>query len=188
MNTISIKIPHLTPERFEEICQANQELQLERTATGELIVMPPTTPWTGNQNFGLIVQLGIWIEHSALGKGFDSSTGFTLPNGAVRSPDATWVSDRRWQTLTAEEQQTFSRLSPDFVIELRSGNDSLEKLREKMQEYIDNDVQLCWLIDPIRKQVEIYRPGQNVEVLGDTDSLSGEDILPGFVLNLNKIW
>lgn len=188
MNTISLKIPHLTPEKFEQICQGNQELQLERTATGELIVMPPTTPWTGNQNFGLIVQLGIWIENSGLGKGFDSSTGFTLLNGAVRSPDATWVSDQRWQTLTPEEQQTFSRLSPDFVVELRSRNDSLEKLREKMQEYIDNNVQLCWLIDPIGKQVEIYRPGQNVEVLISPDSLSGEDILPGFVLNLNKIW
>ncbi len=188
MNAISLKIPHLTSDGFVELCQANQDLQLERAATGEVIVMPPTYPWTGKQNFGLTGQLWAWIDRTGLGFGFDSSTGFTLPNGAVKSPDLSWVSNERWEALTETQQkEEFSPLSPDFVVELRSSSDSLKKLQEKMQEYIDNGVRLGWLIDSKTKQVEIYRLGKDVEVLHPT-TLSGEDVLPGFELNLNKVW
>ncbi len=189
MDTITLTIPRLTPESFLELCQANRDLQLERSATGEVIIMPPTFPWTGKQNFGLIGQLWAWIDRTGLGYGFDSSTGFTLPNGAVRSPDASWVSNERWEALSETQQkEEFSPLSPDFVVELRSSSDSLKKLREKMQEYIDNRVRLGWLIDTTNKQVEIYHLGHDVEVLQSPTTLSGEDVLPGFVLDLNKVW
>jgi Uma2 family endonuclease len=189
MNAITLTIPRLNPEDFIELCQANQDLQLELTATGEVIIMPPTFPWTGKQNFGIIAQLGAWIERTGLGFGFDSSTGFTLPNRAVRSPDASWVSNERWEALSESQQkEEFSPVSPDFVVELRSSSDSLKKLREKIQEYIDNGVRLGWLIDSTTKQVEIYRPGQEAEGLESPTSLSGEDVLPGFILNLSKVW
>jgi Uma2 family endonuclease len=189
MNTITLTIPRLSAKDFIELCQANQDLQLELTATGEVIIMPPTFPWTGKQNFGIIAQLGAWIERTGLGIGFDSSTGFTLPNSAIRSPDASWVSNERWEALSESQQkEEFSPLSPDFVVELRSSSDSLKKLREKMQEYIDNDVRLGWLIDSTTQQVEIYRPGREAEVLKSPTSLSGEDVLSGFVLNLSKVW
>src|SRR4028118_373083 len=189
MDTITLTIPRLSAQGFLELCQANQDLQLERTATGEVIIMPPTFPWTGKQNFSLYIQLGVWNERAGLGVGFDSSAGFTLPTGAVRSPDVSGVSNERWEALTETQQkEEFSPLSPDFVIELRSNSDSLKKLREKMQEYIDNGVRLGWLIDTTKKQVDIYRLGQDVEVLQAPTTLSGEDVLPGFVLDLNKVW
>lgn len=188
-NTITLNIPHLTAKEFTELCEANQELRMERSASGEVIIMPPTFPWTGKQNFSLYVQLGIWIEKTGLGIGFDSSTGFTLPNGAVISPDVSWVSKERWEALTLSQQkEEFSPLVPDFVIELRSSSDTMTKLRDKMQEYIANGVRLGWLIDSQNKRVEIYRPMQNVEVLDSPNSLSGEDVLPEFVLDLNKVW
>ncbi|MEC4985227.1 MAG: Uma2 family endonuclease [Oscillatoria sp. PMC 1068.18] len=189
MNEITLNIPHLTPQQFDEICHANRDLRLERNATGEVVIMPPAPSLTGKQNFGIIGQLGAWIEITNLGYGFDSSTGFTLPNGAVKSPDVSWVSNERWEALTETQQKSeFSPLAPDFAVELRSSTDTLKKLREKMQEYLDNGTRLCWLIDPIQKQVEIYRPGQKVETLASPNTVSGEDILPGFVLNLNQIW
>jgi Uma2 family endonuclease len=189
MNTITVNIPNLSAEGFVELCEANQDLQLERAATGEVIVMPPTYPWTGKKNFSLIGQLDAWNERAGLGIGFDSSTGFTLPNGAIKSPDVSWVSNQQWDALTqTQQQQEFSPVAPDFVVELCSESDSLKKLKEKMQEYIDNGVRLGWLIDPKMKTVEIYRQGCDVEVLQSPYSLSGEDVLPGFELNLNKIW
>lgn len=189
MDTITLTIPRLSAEGFLELCQANQDLQLERTATGEVIIMPPTFSWTGKQNSGLNAQLWNWNDQTGLGIVFDSSTGFTLPNSAVRSPDASWVTNERWEALSESQQrEEFSPLSPDFVVELRSSSDSLKKLREKMQEYIDNGVRLGWLIDSTTKQVEIYRPGREVEVLESPALLSGEDLLPGFVLDLNRVW
>ena len=189
MNAITLTIPHLTSNGFAELCQANEELQLERAATGEVIIMPPTFPWTGKQNSGLNAQLWYWNDQRSLGIAFDSSTGFTLPNGAVISPDACWVSNQRWEALTtSQHQEEFSPLCPDFVIELRSSSDTLKKLREKMQEYLDNGVRLGWLIDSKTQQVEIYRPGQDVEILKTPNNISGEDVLPGFTLNLNKVW
>ncbi|PIG92111.1 Uma2 family endonuclease [Gloeocapsopsis sp. IPPAS B-1203] len=189
MNTITLKIPRLTAKEFVELCQANEHLQLERTATGEVVVMPPTYPWTGRQNAGINAQLWNWSDRTGLGIVFDSSTGFTLPNGAVKSPDVSWVSNERWETLTDfQQQEEFSPLAPDFVVELRSSSDLLDKLQAKMQEYIDNGVRLGWLIDPKTKQVEIYRPTTDVEVLHSPTTVSGEDVLPGFELNLKKIW
>jgi Uma2 family endonuclease len=184
-----LTIPRLSAKDFIELCQANQGLQLELTATGEVIIMPPTFSWTGKQNSGLNAQLWNWNDKTGLGIVFDSSTGFTLPNGAVRSPDASWVSDERWEALSESQQkEEFSPLAPDFVVELRSSSDSLKKLREKMQEYIDNGARLGWLIDSTTQQVEIYRPGREAEVWKSSTSLSGEDVLPGFILNLSKVW
>ena len=189
MNAITLTIPRLSAEGFLELCKANQDLQLELTATGEVIIMPPTFSWTGKQNSGLNAQLWNWNDKAGLGIVFDSSTGFTLPNGAVRSPDGSWVSNERWETLTEiQQREEFSPISPDFIVELRSSSDSLKKLREKMQEYIDNEVRLGWLIDSTTKQVEIYRPGREIEILESPATLSGEDVLPEFVLNLNKVW
>ncbi|MEH1873795.1 Uma2 family endonuclease [Nostoc sp.] len=189
MNAITLNIPNLGIKGFYELCQANQNLQLERAATGEVIIMPPTYPWTGKKNFSLIGQLAAWIEKTGLGIGFDSSSGFTFPNGAVYSPDASWVSNEKWEALTqTQQEEEFSPLAPDFVVELRSSSDSLKKLREKMQEYINNGVRLGWLLDPKHKTVEIFRLGKDVEILESPTTVFGEDILPGFELNLAKVW
>ncbi|MDT9192365.1 MULTISPECIES: Uma2 family endonuclease [unclassified Limnospira] len=178
----------LTPEQFLEICQLNRDLRLERTATGELVIMPPTGSETGGRNFRLLGQLYNWTEGDETGIGFDSGTGFTLPNGAQISPDAAWVKLERWNALTAEEQEQFAPLAPDFVVELRSLSDPLKLLQDKMQQYIDNGVQLGWLIDCKQRRVYIYRPGNAVECLNSPATVSGEPILPGFVLDLSKIW
>jgi Uma2 family endonuclease len=180
---------HITQAQFEALSAANRDLQLERTATGELIVNPPTGGESGQRNLSISTQLGNWFEaHEELGVAFDSSTGFRLPNGADRSPDASWVSQARWAALTPQQRQGFVPLCPDFVIELRSASDSLPKLQAKLQEYIDNGTRLGWLIDPQNRRVEIYRPGQPVEILENPSTLSGEAVLPGFVLKLNRVW
>ncbi|MEH1806955.1 Uma2 family endonuclease [Nostoc sp.] len=185
-STLKLKID-LTDEQFFQMCQKNRDYRFERTASGELLIMPPTGSDTGNRNFDMVVELGIWNKQTKLGKGFDSSTGFTLPNGAERSPDVSWVKIERWNALTAEQQEKFAPICPDFVVELRSRTDSLKELQEKMQEYIENGTQLGWLIDRKNKRVEIYRPGKDVEILDNPASLSGENVLPGFVLDLQQI-
>ncbi|MBN3907410.1 MAG: Uma2 family endonuclease [Nostoc sp. NMS1] len=187
--TVNLKpVLELTDEQFFQLCQANRDLRFERTATGELIIMPPTGGETGNRNAGLTAQLWIWNEQNKLGIAFDSSTGFKLPNGADRSPDASWLRLERWNALTQEEKTKFIPLCPDFVVELLSPSDSLKVAQEKMREYIDNGVRLGWLINRKSRQVEIYRQGQEVEVLESLVTLSGEDVLQGFVLNLGMIW
>ncbi|MBE9203493.1 Uma2 family endonuclease [Synechocystis salina LEGE 06099] len=179
----------VTPAQFAVLAAENRDLRLERTAKGILIVNPPTGGESGNRNFNLTTQLGIWCEaNDTLGIAFDSSTGFELPNGANRSPDASWVTKARWESLTQEQRQGFIPLCPDFVVELRSKIDSLKKLREKMQEYMENGAQLGWLIDPQNKRVEIYRSRQPVEVLENPSNLSGETVLPGFTLSLQRIF
>ncbi|ASC69745.1 hypothetical protein XM38_006740 [Halomicronema hongdechloris C2206] len=179
----------VTPEQFAALAAANRDLKLERTATGELIVNPPTGGKSGKRNLSISTQLGIWFEaNDSLGEAFDSSTGFALPNGANRSPDAAWVRRKRWDALTPEQQEGFVPLCPDFVVELRSKTDALKTLQAKMQEYIDNGAQLGWLIDPQTRRVEIYRPGKAVEILENPDTLSGESVLPGFTLTLQRIW
>ncbi|MBE9103014.1 Uma2 family endonuclease [filamentous cyanobacterium LEGE 07170] len=179
----------VTPEQFAVLAAANRDLRLERTATGALIVNPPTGGGSGKRNLSISTQLGVWFEaNDTLGEAFDSSTGFKLPNGANRSPDASWVRRDRWEALTLEEQEGFVPLCPDFVVELRSQTDSLKDLREKMQEYMDNGAQLGWLIDPYSKWVEIYRSGKEVQVLDNPSKLSGEVVLPGFTLSLKRIW
>ncbi len=184
-NTLTLQVSY---EQFVDLALANRDLQLERTATGELIIMPPTGGDTGNKNLDIEGQLWLWNRQNKLGKVFDSSTGFRLPNGANRSPDAAWVDKQRWDALTLEQQETFAPICPDFVLELRSKTDSLEKLQAKMREYIENGAGLGWLIDRKNQRVEIYRYGRNVEVLDHPVSLSGEDVLPGFVLDLTEVW
>jgi Uma2 family endonuclease len=143
---------------------------------------------TGNKNADILGQLWLWNRQTQLGQIFDSSSSFHLPNGADRSPDVSWIGQDRWDTLTPEEKSGFAPLCPDFVLELRSKNDSLESLQQKMQEYQENGAKLGWLIDRSRKKVEIYRPKKSVEVQNSPNSLSGEDILPGFTLDLSEIW
>ena len=181
-------IINLTDDQFFEFCQLNRDLRIERAATGELLIMPPTGTETGGRNFRLNGQLYNWIEQDGTGVGFDSSTGFRLPNGAERSPDAAWVKLERWNALTPKQQKKFAPICPEFVVELRSASDNLEPLKTKMQEYIDNGALLGWLIDRKNRQVYIYRPGVAVECLDNPASVSGESVLPGFVLDLSKIW
>lgn len=184
--TLKLKID-LTDEQYFQMCRKNRDLKFERTAEGVLLIMPPTGGETGNRNAELTFQLQGWSRQNNLGKAFDSNTGFKLPNGADRSPDAAWVKIDRWNTLTPEQKEKFIPLCPDFVVELRSPSDSLTELREKMQEYIENGARLGWLIDRKSKRVEIYRPNQEVEILENPVTLSGENVLPGFVLDLNPI-
>ncbi|MBW4610838.1 MAG: Uma2 family endonuclease [Hassallia sp. WJT32-NPBG1] len=185
-STLKLNID-LTDEQYFQLCQSNRDYRFERTASGELLIMPPTGSDTGNRNIELAYQLQAWSRQNNLGKAFDSSTGFTLPNGAKRSPDASWVKIERWNALTPEQRQSFAPICPDFVVELRSRTDSLKELQEKMQEYIDNGAKLGWLIDRKNKRVEIYRPLKDVEIIENPESVSGEDVLPGFVLDLTPI-
>lgn len=178
----------LTDEQFFQLCQVNENLRFERTATGDLIIMPPAGGETGNRNAGLTAQLWVWNEQNKLGKVFDSSTGFKLPNGANRSPDGAWVKLERWNALTQQQKERFLPLCPDFVVELLSPSDSLRVAQEKMREYRDNGARLGWLINRKSRQVEIYRQNQEVEVLESPVSLSGEDVLSEFILNLELLW
>lgn len=179
-------ITHLTHEQFRDLCRENRDLRLELAATGELIAMPPTGWESGKRNANVTTDLNVWNRRDDSGVVFDSSTGFILPNTAVRSPDAAWVAKARLDALNPNPEG-FLPLAPDFVIELRSASDRLQPLQAKMAEYRDNGVRLGWLINPKDQEVEIYRPGQAVEVLKSPSTLSGEDVLPGFVLNLKDI-
>jgi len=179
---------HLSDEQFFQLCQKHSHLRFERNADGDIIVMPPTGGWTGKRNSDINYQLRAWNRRAKLGEVFDSSTGFRLPNGADRSPDASWLKLERWEALTAEQQEKFVPLCPDFVIELRSPSDTLKTLQDKMQEYLENGSQLGWLIDPSRKVVEIYRPNVKVETLVHPKTVSGEEILFGFELDLTEIF
>ena len=180
-------VVQLTDDAFYALCRANPDIQFERAAKGELIVMPPTGGETGNRSIELAFQVQAWSRQNQLGIAFDSSTGFKLPNGADRSPDVAWILRKRWEVLTPEQRRRFPPIAPDFVVELRSDTDSLLATQRKMQEYIDNGVRLGWLLDPKTKQVEVYRQGQDKEVLSFPTSLSGEEVLPGFVLDLKGI-
>ena len=181
-------VAKLTDEQFYQLCQANRDLRFERNETGDLIIMSPTGGETSNRNGRLIQQLFNWSDRDNTGIAFDSSGGFKLPNNADRSPDAAWIPLDKWNALTLEQKQKFLPLCPDFIIELRSPSDSLKTLQDKMQEYMENGTRLGWLINPQDKQVEIYRQDREVEVLNSPNSLSGENVLPGFILNLELIW
>jgi Uma2 family endonuclease len=178
----------MTDDQFFEFCQLNRDLRIERTTKGELIIMSPTGSETGNRNFDFIVQLGIWARQDGTGIGFDSSAGFTLPNGATRSPDAAWIKLERWNALLPEQRVKFAPICPDFVVELRSPSDNLQPLKDKLQEYIANGASLGWLIDRKNRKVYLYRPQQEVECLDNPSTLSGDPVLSGFVLDLSKIW
>jgi Uma2 family endonuclease len=178
----------MTDEQFALLCQENPGLRLELTAQGELSIMPPTGSKTGWRNSEISYSLTAWAKADGAGLTFDSSTLFTLPNGAKRSPDASWMRKDRWNTLSVEEQEGFAPLCPEFVIELRSPSDRLSDLQDKMQEYLANGAQLGWLIDPMEKRVYVYRLGQPVEVLDDPPSVNGDPLLPGFVLFVRELW
>ena len=173
---------------FFEFCQRNRDWRLEQTAEGDLIIMSPTGGETGRTNFKLTGLFFAWVEADGTGEGFDSSTIFSLPNGAKRSPDVAWVRRERWEALSEDEREEFPPLCPDFVIELRSRSDPLKLLRHKMQEHLEQGAQLGWLIDPFRKKVHIYRPEHPVEILDQPQSVSGDPLLPGFTLPMAKIW
>ncbi|MBE9060775.1 Uma2 family endonuclease [cf. Phormidesmis sp. LEGE 11477] len=190
MTALILQMPpstKLSDEQFYELCRINRDIRIERTANGELILMPPTDGETGTRNAGINAQLWIWNESKGLGKVFDSSTAFKLPNGADRAPDASWVLLERWNALTTEQKEKFPPICPHFVVELRSKTDRLSILQTKMQEYIDNGARLGWLINRKDSQVEIYRPRQEVKVLNSPSSVSGESVLPGFELKLKGI-
>jgi Uma2 family endonuclease len=191
----AIAIPkgfRVTPEQFEQLAYAEQLARMELTKDGELIVMSPTGGEAGRKNFNLYLDLGNWNRQTKLGEAFDSSTVFVLPDGARRSPDVSWIKLERWNTLTLKEKQGFPPITPDFVIELVSPSDlknqRYQDLQEKMQEYLNNGVQLGWLIEPSAKTVEIYRFGQQVEIFNNPQNLPGEDVLPGFILDLSEIF
>jgi Uma2 family endonuclease len=183
--TLSFRNVALSDDQFYQLCQDNENWQLERTAQGELIIMPPVGGLSGNRESNLIGELWLWNRQTKLGKVFSSSTIFTLPNGAKSSPDVAWVKSDRWESLTLEEQEKFPPLCPDFVIELRSRTDSLRQLQEKMQEYLNSGLQLGWLINPQEQQVEIYRPNQAIEIVQLPTILSGEKVLPEFILDIS---
>jgi Uma2 family endonuclease len=178
----------LTEDQFYEFCQLNRDFRIERNAVGELVIMPPTGSETDERNFNLVGQLWVWTKQDGTGVGFGSSGGFTLPNGAVRSPDAAWIKRDRWEAIPVELRKKFAPICPEFVIELRSESDRLQVLQDKMQEYIDNGMQLGWLIDRKQRQVFLYRPNTTVKVLDNPKILCGEPLLSGFVLDLSQVW
>jgi Uma2 family endonuclease len=177
----------LTDEQFEQICTRNPDLKFERTAQGELVVVALTGGETGRRNMKLSARLENWSDRTQLGVAFDSSTGFRLPDGSIRSPDAAWVVLERWQKLTPEQRKKYVPLCPDFLVELKSASDELEDVRAKMEEYLANGLQLGWLLNPENQTVEVYRPNLAVEVLQQPTSISGAPVLPEFVLDLAGI-
>ncbi len=191
MNSKTIVVPDrfiVTQEQFEQIAIANRDLRLERTAKGELIVMPPAGSETGRKNADISGQLYVWNKKTKLGFVFDSSAGFILPNGAERSPDASWIEKSRWEALTKDQREKFAPICPDFVIELKSPSDRLKTIEAKMEEYIENGAKMGWLIEPENKQVQIYCPDRAVEICSNLSSVSGRNLLPEFELDLTEIW
>ncbi|MDP8909647.1 MAG: Uma2 family endonuclease [Chloroflexota bacterium] len=181
-------IVELTPDQLLALSALNDDLRLELTAEGELIVMAPVGGTGSASNARITAQLTVWSMQDGTGIAFDSSGGFDLPNGAKRSPDAAWVALSRWEALTPEQRETYPPLCPDFVIELKSPSDRINEVKRKMQEWLDNGARLGWLIDPHEKRVYVYRPDTPVEELQNHETISGEPVLPGFVLDLRKIW
>lgn len=181
-------VVRLTESQFYDLCRKNPEVRLERTATGALLIMPPTGGETGKRNSDLITELTLWNRQSRLGVVFDSSTGFVLPNGAIRSPDVAWIRSDRWQALSSEQRQRFLPLCPDFLVELLSPSDRWEDSFLKLQEYQANGARLGWLIDPQRRRVAIFSKGGAIEVLETPNCLLGEAVLPGFELQLSLLW
>ncbi len=177
----------VSAELFARLCQQYPDLRLELTADGEVRMMPPASSDTGRRNMSIAGQLYYWSKQDGTGVAFDSSAGFTLPNGAIYAPDAAWIARERWDALGAEEQNRFAAICPDFVLELRSGSDRLPPLHAKMAEYIENGARLGWLLDPFTRQAHIYRPAATPVVLTQPATLDGGDVLPGFTLDLSEI-
>jgi Uma2 family endonuclease len=178
----------MTQEQFFELCQQNRDLRLERTSQGELVIMAPSGGGSGKRNLSVGAHLYNWSESDGTGEAYDSSTGIILPNGAIRSPDASWILKTRLATLTAEQREKFIPLCPDFIAELMSPTDSLKEAQGKMDEYITNGARLGWLFVPKKKQVHVYRPDQPPQVLDDPQTINGDPELRGFVLDLEPVW
>jgi Uma2 family endonuclease len=190
-STVTIRLQpaiNLTDDQFYKLCQLNKDLRIERTAQGELVIMPPTGGETGDKSSELNMQLRIWAKQNKTGVAFDSSTGFDLPNGATRSPDTSWVKKSRLVNLTKAQKKKFIPLCPDFVVELRSPSDALSAVQDKMKEYIENGTELGWLIDPEDRRVYVYRPNREIKCLENPTTISGDPLLPEFVLDLREIW
>ena len=185
---IALTHQSVTPEQFEELCRDYSELRLELTSTGELIIMPPTGFQTGARNASLTSQLMVWATKDGSGVCTDSSGGFALPNGARRAPDAAWVKRERVDDLTKEQKEGFGPFCPDFVVEIRSPSDRLTDLRNKMLEYIENGASLGWLIDPFKRQVYVYQANEDLVILDNPETVSGDPLLPGFTLDLTRLW
>ncbi|MGB6166152.1 MAG: Uma2 family endonuclease [Geitlerinemataceae cyanobacterium] len=183
---VDVSRVHLSDEQFYQLCINNPDIPLERTAKGVLLIMSPVGGESGNREMEFGGELYVWNRQTKLGKVFSSSTIFKLPSGGSRSPDAAWVELSRWSALTPQQRQKFPPIAPDFVLELRSRTDSLKMLQEKMQEYLDSGVRLGWMFDPQNQQVAIYRSGKEIEVLDLPTKLSGEEVLPGFVLQVDR--
>ena len=179
---------NLSDEQLFDVCRDNRDLRIERNALGELIIMPPPGSESSDRNSEINMQLRNWAKRDGTGKVFDSSGGFRLPNGAMRSPDAAWLPLSRWNALSARQRKKFAPLCPDFVIELRSPTDSLAALREKMQEYLGNGAELGLLVDPEERRVYVYRQGRKVQILKDPKTVACDPVLPGFALDLREIW
>ncbi|MGB2926740.1 MAG: Uma2 family endonuclease [Limnothrix sp.] len=178
----------MSDEQFYEFCQSNRDLRIERLATGEVIVMPPAFSDTGNRNFKIAQQVGNWADRDGTGETFDSSAGFTLPNGSTKSPDVSWIRLERWNQLSAEQKASFAPICPDFVVELRSSSDSLKRLQEKMEEYVENGVRLGLLVDRKNQTVHVYRLGQNPQILEKPKTVVCSPELSGFSLKMERIW
>jgi len=183
-----IGVTQMTPEQFEQVCHQYRKLRLELTSSGELIVMPPTGSLTGKRNSNLTYQLEVWARQDRTGVCLGSTAGFILPNNAIRSPDASWIRREKWDGLSEQQKQRFCPFGPDFLIELRSRTDRLPSLLSKMEEYIANGTSLGWLIDPGTRRVYIYRPNEEVVVLENPVTVSGDPLLPGFTLNVTELW
>jgi len=178
----------LTDDELFQLCATNRDLRIERDSHGNLILMSPAGSKTSRRNSRLTQRLNNWNDETGLGEVFDSSGGFLLPNGAMRSPDVSWIPTERWEQCSPEEQEKFLPLCPDFVIELRSPSDRLVDVRKKMHEWMDNGCRLGWLIDPIEEKTHVYREnGENSVVESFDEALSGEEVLPGFVLVLKEL-
>lgn len=178
----------VTPKQFERLCRKYRDLRLELTSTGALIIMPLTGLQSGRRNSNLTGQLDRWAQKDGSGICFDSSTGFALPNGARRFPDASWIKREKWEALTERQKERFGPFCPDFVVEVSSPTDRLAELRSKMLEYMENGASLGWLIDPFEFRVYVYRPEHEVIILESPETVSGDPLLPGFILNLVELW
>ena len=185
---LNIKALEMTEDQFARLCSDNSDLRLELTAKRELIIMPPVASEGGASEHELSLQVGIWAKQDGSGRVFSPSAGFTLPNGAIRAPDVSWIPLSRWEALSADERHGFAKVCPDFVLELRSQSDSLAEVQRKMVEYMANGARLGLLVDPQNRRVHVYRPEQPVEILEEPASVSGDPVLPGFTLDLSALW
>jgi Uma2 family endonuclease len=185
---LNIRALEMTEEQFLQLCSDNGDIRMELTANRELIIMPPNGLESGWQEGEVCLQVANWAKRDGTGRAFGPNAGYTLPNGAVRAPDASWMPLSRWESLSRDDQTKFGHTFPDFAIELRSPSDSLSDVQDKMTEYLENGVILGFLLDLRQRRVYVYRPGQDVEVLEEPETVSGDPALPGFVLDLGVIW